>query len=248
MAHSLAQLYVHIIFPTKRRQPFLAGPDIRRQMHAYLATVLNAYDSPALLVGGTADHVHILCSLSKTQTIAKVVGETKRSSSKWAKTKGRHLSAFQWQDGYGAFSVSCSNVSRVRAYIGRQEEHHRRTTFQKEFRAVLRKHGIEFDELRVGLTLWTRILMEPFQGSAEGRYHPFPRVARRIGDPPRHPGLTYATPTGCPRTSLRATAALELCGPSRVREQPHSSAKDQQRMPERRSLACLPTYSRRVRV
>ncbi len=146
MAQSLAQVYVHIVFSTKHRRNILADAAIRREMHAYLASILKALESPALLVGGVGDHAHILCRLSRTATLAKIVGEAKRSSSKWIKTKGGQYAGFQWQNGYGAFSVSYSQVAAVREYIAHQEQHHQRMTFQDELRALLVKHQIEFDE------------------------------------------------------------------------------------------------------
>lgn len=146
MPQSLAKLYVHIIFSTKNRYPFLQDKEIRNEMHSYLGGACNELDSQVLIVGGVADHVHILCTLSKNLSLAKLVGEVKRESSKWVKTKGRGLSKFAWQNGYGAFSVSQSQVEVVRKYIGKQEEHHRKKTFQDEFRASLRKYEIKFDE------------------------------------------------------------------------------------------------------
>jgi REP element-mobilizing transposase RayT len=119
---------------------------MRTEMHACLASILKENDCPALLINGTGDHVHILCALSRNATLAKIVGETKRSSSKWIKTKGSQFTRFQWQNGYGAFSVSFSNVEAVRNYIAHQEEHHKKMTFQDEFRAFLTKHGVELDE------------------------------------------------------------------------------------------------------
>jgi len=146
MAQSLSKVYVHIVFSTKNRENLLPDEHIRTEMHAYLASILKAYDSPALLVGGMGDHVHILCVLSRTVALAKIVGEAKRSSSKWIKTKGAGYTGFQWQNGYGAFSVSFSKVDSVRDYIAHQQEHHQKMTFQDELRALLVKHGIEFNE------------------------------------------------------------------------------------------------------
>ena len=146
MPQSLAQIYIHAIFSTKNRQSFLSDEQIRREMHTYLASILKAYGSKPIIVGGTADHVHILCTLSRIVTISKIIGETKRGSSKWVKTKDDTLSAFQWQNGYGVFSVSHSNVPRVRNYISNQEEHHKKRNFQDEFRNFLNKHVVEFDE------------------------------------------------------------------------------------------------------
>jgi REP element-mobilizing transposase RayT len=115
-------------------------------MHAYLGGTLNELDSPVLTVGGPADHVHILCALSKNMAVSEVIGKVKRSSSKWVKTKGRALKKFAWQNGYGVFSVSQSQVERVRSYIHTQEDHHRRKTFQDEFRALLESYHVDFDE------------------------------------------------------------------------------------------------------
>ena len=145
MPQSLSQLYVHLIFSTKHREPTLLSP-VREALHAYLAAVLHNQDSPALKVGGMSNHVHALFRLSKNLALAKIVEEVKTSSSKWLKTQGRALANFHWQSGYGAFSVSESSVARVRTYIERQQEHHRKITFQEEFRALCRKHGVQIDE------------------------------------------------------------------------------------------------------
>jgi len=129
--------------------PFLVDAELRKEMHAYLASVMKAYEAPAQIVGGTADHVHILSTLSRTTTIAKVIGEAKRNSSKWIKTKGGNLQLFQWQNGYGAFSVSFSKITEVREYISNQMNHHGKLSFQEEYRLFLRKHGLDFDEAHV---------------------------------------------------------------------------------------------------
>lgn len=146
MSQSLAKLYVHIIFSTKNRFPFLQDKEIKNEMHSYLGGAFNELQSQVIAVGGVADHVHILCTLSKNLSLAKLVGEVKRESSKWVKTKGRGVSKFAWQNGYGAFSISQPHVEAVRKYIARQEEHHRKKTFQDEFRAFLKQYDVEFDE------------------------------------------------------------------------------------------------------
>lgn len=146
MPQSLAKVYVHIVFSTKYRYPFLTDKNIRSEMHAYLGGTCNELDSPVLTVGGVADHVHVLCRLTRNLSIAKVVGDMKRSSSKWIKTKGTLLRKFAWQNGYGAFSVGQSEVERVRKYIEGQEEHHRRKAFQEEYRSFLNEFGVEYDE------------------------------------------------------------------------------------------------------
>ena len=146
MPQSLANVLVHIVFTTKSRYPFLADKDIRNEMHAYLGGTCNELDCRVLTVGGVADHVHILCALTRNLSLAKIVGEIKRGSSKWIKTKGKMLTQFAWQNGYGAFSVGQTEVERVRTYIAGQEEHHRKRSFQDEYRSFLKDYGIEYDE------------------------------------------------------------------------------------------------------
>ncbi len=146
MSQSLANILLHIIFSTKNRFPFLATPEVRDEMHSYLATLFRSYDSPALIVGGVTDHVHTLCALSRNIAVAELVKQTKKNSSKWIKSKGGILTKFHWQNGYGAFSVSESQQERVRRYILNQENHHQRISFQDEFRAILQKHKLESNE------------------------------------------------------------------------------------------------------
>lgn len=145
MPQSLANLYVHLIFSTKDRVPFLTN-QVRPDLHAYMATVLANLNSPAVLINSVADHVHILFNMGRTVTLAQVVEDVKKSSSKWVKTQGASFSKFAWQAGYGGFSVSESNAPKVANYIQNQEEHHRKKTFQEEYREFLTKHKIEFDE------------------------------------------------------------------------------------------------------
>jgi putative transposase len=144
VSQSLANILTHLIFSTKNREPLLADKDLRQRAHAYLATVLQDLKCPALIVGGVADHVHILCQLAKTQSVSVVMEHLKTSSSKWLKTQG--IRTFSWQRGYGAFSVSQSNVTSVVSYIEKQEEHHRTVTFEEEFRLFLKRYRVAFDE------------------------------------------------------------------------------------------------------
>ena len=146
MPQSLAQIYLHIVFSTKDRRLFLQDASIRDEMHNYLGGICNNVECPTLRVGGVADHTHSLFALSRTQAIARVVKEMKRTSSGWIKEASRKVSKFHWQGGYAAFSVSQSNLADVIRYIENQEEHHRRVTFQDEYRAFLNAYRIEFDE------------------------------------------------------------------------------------------------------
>ena len=145
MPQSLSSVLVHLVFSTKNREPFIRAP-IESQLHAYATTVLKNANCPAMTMNGTADHLHVLFNLSRTLTIADIVEELKTSTSKWLKTKGPSLRGFQWQAGYGAFSVSQSNADQVVDYIRRQREHHQQLSFQDELRALFRKHDVPFDE------------------------------------------------------------------------------------------------------
>jgi putative transposase len=146
MSQSLSKIWTHLIFSTKERYPFLSDETVRRDMHAYLASILKANHCPTLIVGGVGDHVHSLFVLSKNHSIAGIVWAIKRGSSKWVKGQAPNLRKFHWQEGYGAFSVSQSDVERVRGYILNQETHHRRKTFQDEFRKFLKAYEVEYDE------------------------------------------------------------------------------------------------------
>ena len=145
MGQSLCQVYLHIVFSTKYRTPWITE-DIQPELYAYMATVFQTCESPAILINGMEDHVHIICYLSKNIAISKLLEMVKKRSSKWIKTKGEKLSDFQWQNGYGAFSVSQSHVERVTQYIRNQKEHHRKRTFQEEFRTLLKKYNVSYDE------------------------------------------------------------------------------------------------------
>jgi REP element-mobilizing transposase RayT len=148
MPQSLANVLLHVVFSTKGRGPVLANA-WRPELEAYLAGILRHLDCPAVQVGGMQEHVHLLCRLSRTLAIAKMVEEVKKGSSKWVKTKAAALRNFHWQNGYGVFSVNPSRAPEVIEYIADQEKHHRRVTFEEEYRALLEKHGLEFDERHV---------------------------------------------------------------------------------------------------
>ena len=142
---TLANVLIHLIFSTKNREPFI-DCDIEAELYAYLASVCQAHKAFALKIGGVEDHIHILLNLPRTITISKLVEEIKKSSSKWIKTKGLHYVPFAWQTGFGAFSVSPSHRDAVYQYIRTQREHHQAISFQDEYRQILRKNGMEFDE------------------------------------------------------------------------------------------------------
>jgi REP element-mobilizing transposase RayT len=145
MAQSLAKIYVHAIFSTKNRVPALT-PKVRAELFPYFARVLTELKCPAVEIGGVADHMHVLCSLHKGMAAEDLMKEMKAPTSKWIKKFGGPLRQFSWQAGYGVFSVSPSNLSRVRKYIMIQEEHHRKEPFQVEFRRFLKRYQVEYDE------------------------------------------------------------------------------------------------------
>ncbi|MCI0492769.1 MAG: transposase [Planctomycetes bacterium] len=146
MSQSLAKILVHTVFSTKDRRPFLRDRAVRDELHCYLGGILSNVGCQPLIVGGWEEHVHLLCALSRTCEAAAMVREVKRGSSVWIKTKGRGLEGFAWQNGYGIFSIGFSQIEAARAYIVGQEEHHRQISFQDEFRALLKRYEIEFDE------------------------------------------------------------------------------------------------------
>ena len=146
MPQSLVRIYVHIVYSTKRRQPFLRDSGLREKTHRYLAGICRNLGSPALIIGGVEDHVHILCRLGKTIATADLIRDLKRDSSKWIKIEQPRLAEFHWQHGYGAFSISPAHVDAVSEYIVDQKAHHRRESFQDEFRRLCRKYGLEIDE------------------------------------------------------------------------------------------------------
>ena len=145
MGQSLVKNYVHIVFSTKYRTPFI-HPPYELELHAYLGGICKELECQPVKIGGYTDHVHILCMLSKKIALMKLLEEVKSHSSKWMKTKDISLNNFYWQDGYGAFSVNPAQTERVIAYIENQHEHHRKKDFQNEYRAYLKKYNVEYDE------------------------------------------------------------------------------------------------------
>ena len=145
MPQSLSSVLIHVVFSTKNREPFIS-PAVEAERHPYMATIFRDHDSPSLIIDGTTDHVHMLFVLGRTITIADVVEEVKTGSSKWVKTKGLEFRNFHWQRGYGAFSIGQSNVSELKRYIRNQKQHHRRITFEDEYRVFLKRYEIGFDE------------------------------------------------------------------------------------------------------
>ena len=146
MPQSLSAAYLHLVFSTKDRRPFLRDETFRAHLHEYLGGISKTVDCPPVQIGGVEDHVHLLCRLSRTITQAEWVKELKRVSSIWIKQQQTDFRDFEWQVGYATFSVSVSNLEPVQRYIQQQPQHHLKSTFQDELRLLLQKHGLAFDE------------------------------------------------------------------------------------------------------
>jgi REP element-mobilizing transposase RayT len=145
MPQSLSAVYIHLVFSTKHRHPFLHDENLRTDLHSFIGGTSKTLECPPLIVGGVEDHVHILARFGRTITQAEWVKELKRVSNLWLKEEGG-IAEFEWQAGYADFSVSQSNLEEVKRYIESQKQHHRKRTFQDEVRALLSKHKIEWDE------------------------------------------------------------------------------------------------------
>jgi len=140
MAHTFSRNYVHVIFGTKDRRKTITQ-ELQTRLWAYVAGIGRNHDIGILAVGGTEDHVHILLHLPPKISLAKAVLLLKSNSSKWM----NEVTEFSWQEGYGAFSVSASNLDAVIRYIRNQRQHHRKLGFEEELRAILQKHGVAYD-------------------------------------------------------------------------------------------------------
>ncbi len=139
MSHTYAHNLVHCVFATKDRLNLIRNPD---ELWRYVAGLAHAKDIHVVAAGGTANHLHLLILLPQTITLARAMQELKANTSRWLRETCRD---FQWQEGYGAFSVSQSQRATVTEYIATQAEHHRRKTFEQEFLALLQKSGISYD-------------------------------------------------------------------------------------------------------
>ena len=145
MPQSLVHNYIHITFSTKNRYPYI-DKSICDELFSYLGGICKNLECNPIIVGGHKDHVHLLCLLSRRIALMKLIEELKSHSSKWIKTKGIKYQMFYWQRGYGGFSVNPTEINIVKQYILKQEEHHRKRTFQDEYRAILKKYNMKYDE------------------------------------------------------------------------------------------------------
>jgi putative transposase len=145
MAQSLADILVHIVFSTKDREGFI-DPSIEQELHRYITGICAHHNSPVLAINGMQDHIHILLSLGREIAISKLITEIKANSSRWIKSKGQTYHNFQWQNGYGIFSVARKNIENVINYIGTQKEHHKVYSFKDEFIRMLQQLNVAYDE------------------------------------------------------------------------------------------------------
>jgi len=145
MSHSYQSVYIHYVFSTKGRHPWIT-PNIQERLFTYMNGIAHTHNMKSIRAGGIENHVHLLVSLPATMTIAKAVQLIKGNSSKWIHETFPSSRFFEWQEGYGAFSVSVSQLDKTIAYINNQPEHHRHKTFEEEFIQILNKHHIPYDE------------------------------------------------------------------------------------------------------
>jgi REP element-mobilizing transposase RayT len=143
MSHAFVKNHIHLIFSTKDRQPSISK-DVQPELWSYVAGICRNQKMTAIAINGMSDHTHILFHLPPTIALATAIRLLKTNSSKWM-NENEHEHRFAWQVGYGAFSVSVSNTAIVAKYIRDQEKHHRKMTFEQEYRALLKKHGIDPD-------------------------------------------------------------------------------------------------------
>ncbi len=146
MANSYTQIYIHYIFSTKNREPLIL-PEYENRLWRYIAGIGKNHGIPVICAGGVADHLHLLVTISSTISVSKTIQLFKGNSSKWMNDIFYpDTREFQWQSGYGAFSVSHSGVEGVEWYIRNQKKHHEKMTFREEYIWFLNKYGIEYDE------------------------------------------------------------------------------------------------------
>ncbi|MBR5434265.1 MAG: transposase [Bacteroidales bacterium] len=144
MAQSLAQVYIHLVFHTKYNSVTICEEDLPA-LFAYVDGIIVNKKSMVIQIGGVPNHIHILCTLPRTVSMADFMEDIKKCSSKWIKTLNPYYSQFAWQGGYGIFSVSASAVEKVKRYVMNQKEHHRKKTFREEYEAFLQAYNIEYN-------------------------------------------------------------------------------------------------------
>ena len=145
MSQSLCKIYLHVVFHIKTTSPSIRE-EHQERFHGYIGYLVNAAGCQVLHVGGVSDHIHLLCLLSRNETVSHLMEDVKRKSSRWIKTIDKRYRHFSWQGGYAAFSVSESVVPKTLAYVSNQKEHHKKMTFHEEYLIFLKLYNIEYDE------------------------------------------------------------------------------------------------------
>ncbi|MBR3856869.1 MAG: transposase [Bacteroidaceae bacterium] len=145
MAQSLCKIYLHVVFHIKTTSPRIDEEHLE-QVHSYVGQLVNATGCQTIRVGGTSDHIHLICMLSRSENVSHLVEEVKRNSSRWIKTLSSQYKYFAWQSGYAAFSVSQSIVDKTIKYIKNQQEHHKKVSFNEEYIQFLKLYNIDYDE------------------------------------------------------------------------------------------------------
>lgn len=145
MPNTYSSLLVHVVFSTKKREPWLT-PEILKRLDTYVSGIAKQNGFAAIAVGGVKDHVHVLLSVPPVVSVAKAVQLIKGGTSKWISETFPYCAKFAWQSGYGAFTIGVSMINVTVAYIKKQEEHHRAKTFREEYEEFMKRHGIEYDE------------------------------------------------------------------------------------------------------
>ncbi len=145
MAQSLSRQYLHIVFHIKTTSPHIRRNE-ETELFAYMGSIIKDNESIPIIINGVSDHIHILLVLSKNVSLAKIVEEIKKHSSRWIKTKSSHYSTFSWQGGYGGFSVSPSLHDITKTYISNQRKHHKKKVFKEEYLQFLKEYNIEFNK------------------------------------------------------------------------------------------------------
>jgi putative transposase len=144
MSQSLSKLYVHIIFHIKN-SGIPIGREIEDELYACMASIIKDNDSIPIIINGEKEHIHVLCIMSRNISLAGLLEEVKKHSSRWIKTRNVNYKHFQWQGGYSGFSVSKSLVEKTKKYIKEQKEHHRKKSFKKELTEFLKLYGVNYD-------------------------------------------------------------------------------------------------------
>ena len=145
MPQSLSRIYLHIVFHIKTTSPQIDESHLER-VHSYIGQLVNSTGCSVIRVGGIGDHVHVLCLLSRNETVSHLVEEIKRNSSRWIKTLGQEYECFAWQGGYAVFSVSESLINKTIEYVINQKEHHKKLSFNEEYIQFLKLYNIDYDE------------------------------------------------------------------------------------------------------